>query len=269
VFHCAMSPRAKAVIGGVLIGIVLLMAIVGVALPRDRALLLNFAIAGRGPNFAHPLGTDAMGRDVASRLLVGARSTLGTGLAATLIALGIGLLLGRLVEGTRLGRSVVKIFARVLFIAPSMLLSSRWWSRWVVALGCATLMLPAAFLALLAVAIAGPGFASSLIAVGVLFAIAPADGICRARGQTSRTTAASGRSLSLSLFAWAILVISTLDFLGLGAPPPTPSWGSLISQGGWSAGLSACCLLLALLGALLLADAFESYSKAAQGKGCA
>jgi peptide/nickel transport system permease protein len=168
-----MSRRAKILLGSAAAGVVLLLAVGGLFVPLDAALRLDAGAIGAGPSMTHPLGGDALGRDELARFLVGARTTLGIGLVATLIAFAIGAPLGWWAARSRWGRVAVTAASRLLFVAPTALLSARWWGRCIVAVGCATLVLPTAFLALVVVVVAGPGMATSAVTIGLLFAAAP------------------------------------------------------------------------------------------------
>jgi len=94
----AAHPNVR--IGGVLVALIAVVALVGPLLapqdPSAQDLIAGLTAMGApiGPSAAHWLGSDALGRDVLSRLLIGARISLLVGVAATVIALGIGLVVG-------------------------------------------------------------------------------------------------------------------------------------------------------------------------------
>ena len=165
------------------------------------------------PGAGHLLGTDALGRDVLSRLIHGARS----GLAVALLSLipvavvggGLGLLSGFA------GGKVDAMITAALDNIPAF---------------------PLLLFAMLVVAAFGPGLTGLPIAVTlVLWA-----GVARAaRDEVAVLKAGGGFSLSNAMsliialltlhFGLAILMEATLSFLGLGIEPPTPSWGSMMA----------------------------------------
>lgn len=183
------------------------------------------------PASAHLLGTDELGRDTLSRLLFGARASLGVALSATAIALGCGLVVG---------------------------LAAGYWGGWIEGILMRTmdglLAFPALVLALAITASIGPSARNAAIAIGVTGIPAFARLV---RGQVlsvknldfvsaARATGASDARIvlrhilpnisaplivqtSLAVPA-AIIAEAVLGFLGLGVQPPTPSWGSMINE---------------------------------------
>lgn len=184
------------------------------------------------PGWAHWFGTDQSGRDIYSRVIHGARLSLFVGLAATALAMSIAIVLGLLggLGGLRTDRSVGWLL-EVLFAFPSLVL------------------------ALLFVAIFGSGIGPLIIATG----LGAAPGYARmVRGQVLAVRNAGYIEAALALghptrrIIWrqllpnamrplivtltmgvgqAIVWASALSFLGLGARPPTPEWGTMLSMG--------------------------------------
>ncbi|ORI14797.1 peptide ABC transporter permease [Rhodococcus sp. 1168] len=184
------------------------------------------------PSPSHWFGTDESGRDVFSRVVHGTRSSLLIGLLATAVGLGLGVLLGALagLGGKTVDFGVSRLL-EVLFAFPSLLL------------------------ALLVITILGPGVVSTTIAVG----LSTAPGYARLirsqvmsvrRSGYVESAVVLGRSrwfvisrhilpnVAAPLFVLATLGIgqaivwaSSLSFLGLGATPPDPEWGSMLSVG--------------------------------------
>ncbi|MFB8189131.1 ABC transporter permease [Microbacterium sp. NPDC055988] len=182
------------------------------------------------PSIAHLLGTDEAGRDVLSRIIYGAQPALFLGIGATIIALGVGSLIG-LAAGLG-NRFLDAVLMRVTDVS---------------------LAFPELLLALLIISIFGGGLLNTLLAIG----IAGIPSYARlVRGQTlairnaGYVEAARGIGLSPTRIAVhhvlpnairPVLVLATigvgtatlagaaLTFLGLGVAPPTPEWGSMLS----------------------------------------
>ncbi len=188
------------------------------------------------PSLAHPFGTDDSGRDVLSRIIVGTRDSLTIGVVATLCGLIGGLVLGTLASGT------VRRSLGPLRYAADRLIE-------------ALFAFPGLLLALLLIAVRGPGVASVIIAV----ALSTAPGYARMVRGGIRQHLGSGsveaarlqgdgtirvwRTLVLPETLRPVLVLATLGighavilaaalgFLGLGTPPPTPEWGAMLNAG--------------------------------------
>lgn len=262
----ARHPNVR--IGGALVGAVLLVAIFGPLLaPIDPAVQdithgLSDQGAPVGPSAAHLLGTDPLGRDLLSRLLVGARISLLVGVAATTIALSIGLLVG-LVAGYFRGwtDTIAMRAVDVLMSFPFLLL-------------CIAL-----------VAVREPGIDNVLLVLGLLGWTTMAR-VVRGKvlSEREKEYVQAARALGLGhgriLFrhvlpnvvgpvmvlatlgvAGTILAESVLSYLGLGVPPPTPSWGSMISEGqAWYRlapqliFIPGACILVTVLGFNLLGE---------------
>ncbi len=213
----------------------------------------------------HLLGTDNLGRDIFSRLLHGARLSLVVGFLAIAIALGIGTLLG-VVAGYLKG-AVDNVIMRVMDVL---------------------LAFPDVLLALIVITMLGPGLLNVMIALGV----AGIPGYTRlARSATLEVAAfdyvEASRSLGNSkpgiLFrhvlpnmiqpvlvvatlgiAGAILAAAALSFIGLGAPPGTAEWGSMLSdartymrRAWWMAALPGITITLAVLAISLMGEALR------------
>lgn len=180
----------------------------------------------------HLLGTDVLGRDILSRLLYGARVSLTVCALAILIAGGVGSLLGILAG--YLGGWVDTVVMRLVDLAIS---------------------LPVILLALLFGVLFGPSFGNIVVIISLVLWSQFAR---MARGETlrvkesdfidlARTAGCSKFSIMLrhvlpnvagSLIVLATLQVGTviimeaaLSFLGVGVPPPTPAWGSMIAEG--------------------------------------
>jgi peptide/nickel transport system permease protein len=184
------------------------------------------------PSAAHPFGTDQMGRDLFARIVYGSSASLTGTTIAVLIAFVVGSVLG-LISGT-----VGGVFDDVLMRCIDVLLA-----------------IPGLLLAMTVVAALGFGITEVAVAVGVS-AVASFTRLMRsevyrvshARYVEAATLSGSSRistvfnhvmpnsigsvlSLAALEFGTALLAISALSFLGYGAQPPQPEWGSLISTG--------------------------------------
>ncbi|CAG7609656.1 Glutathione transport system permease protein GsiD [Leucobacter soli] len=219
--------------------VVLLLACCAIApglLAPHEPLAVAPAEAFQSPSPAHPFGTDDSGRDVLSRTIFGARDSLTIGLVATLVALAAGTLLGILAGGSR-----ARALAPLRFVADRLIE--------------ALFSFPGLLLALLLIAVRGPGVASVIIAV----AVSTAPGYARMVRGGVRQTLGSGPVEAArlqgdhSIRVWArhvlpgamrpVLVLATLGvgyavvlaaalgFLGLGSPPPAPEWGAMLNAG--------------------------------------
>ncbi len=184
------------------------------------------------PSAAHLLGTDALGRDMFARIVYGAVNSLSGALVAVTVGLLLGTTLG-LVAGARGG-----LWGTLIMRFVDMLLS-----------------IPALLLSLAIIIVLGFGTIHAAIAVGVTsvasFARLTRAEVVRVRANDYVEAAfGSGGTffavlwrhvlpnsltsvigLAALQFGTAILSISTLGFLGYGAPPPTPEWGLLFAEG--------------------------------------
>jgi len=216
---------------GVILLVFVIAAIFAPFISPYPPLLYHPAIAEQGPTLAHLLGTDDLGRDQLSRVIYGTRISLTVGVASILVGGLLGTLLGIL------GAYFKGWIDQVTIMITDALLS-----------------FPSLILALAIVAALGPNIINVLIALAIVRIPIYAR---LARGQTLQVategyvTAAIAcgtrarkimfRHILPNIFApllvqatisisFAILEESTLSFLGLGVQPPTPEWGSMISE---------------------------------------
>ena len=204
-------------------------AIAGPILLRADPLTMDMTQKLAHPSATHWLGQDEFGRDVLSRLLYGARTSLGVAFAAALLAAVVGIVAG-LIGGFFGG------IAEILTIRVSE----------------AMLCFPPILLALLVVAFAGPGAGTLIATLGLFYAPefaritygevravrskefveamrALGAGPVRLMGWTILPNISAPLFVQFALIiAAAIVVESGLSFLGLGIVPPTPSWGLMI-----------------------------------------
>ena len=219
-----------------LLGLAMVLIYAGVALTvtllplRDPLLTSTFRLAGPSADF--PLGTDALGRDLLSRILYGARLSIQVAVLSVAVATLVGGVLG-LVSGY-LGGVVDLAIGRVMdvfFAFPAILL----------ALGIVAALGPDPRNVILAIAVVyTPIFAR--VVRGPVLAIKAREFVeaARAVGATQTrivlkhvvpnllSTVIVQVSLALS---WAVLTEGALSFLGLSAQPPAPSWGVMLNEG--------------------------------------
>jgi len=219
------------VVGAVLVGLVVLVALVSFAWTPYNPTRVDAPSRLLGMSGAHWFGTDKFGRDVASQLMVGARTTLFVGVIAVGVAAVVGVPLGILAAMTwpRLGELVMRI-NDLLLAFPALLLAIMFGAVY----GASTLT------AMLAIGIATvPSFAriarsSALQVMGTEYVLAARVAGRRPRAIAVRHVLPNIAGLvivqaSVS-FAIAILAEAALSFLGLGTPPPTPSWGRMLQE---------------------------------------
>ncbi len=219
----------------------------------------------KAPGAGHLLGTDEFGRDLLSRVIWGARISLEVGLASVLLACVLGIPLG-IYAGYRGAWAEVGVMRAtdMLMAFPTLLLAL----IIVTALG-GTLMNE-----ILAIGIAlAPNFvrlARSLTLTireqdYIMAARAIGAGQLRVMGQHVFPNALYGLVVVATLYiATAIRTEAGLSFLGLGVPPPTPSWGNILSDGRqfikccpWITTFSGVAIMLAVLAFNLVGDALR------------
>jgi peptide/nickel transport system permease protein len=183
----------------------------------------------QGPSWQHLFGTDVLGRDQFSRMLYGSRVSMGVGVVATAFGASVGVLLG-LIAGFFRGivDEIIMRCMEVLLAFPGLIL----------ALGLLAALGRSVNTLIIAIGIGGIAFLARLVRSTVL-TVRELDYVLAARtlGATDRrillkhiwpnSTAPVIVSLSLGVGS-AVLAESGLSFLGLGVPPPTSSWGSLL-----------------------------------------
>ncbi len=187
------------------------------------------------PSAAHWLGTDSLGRDLASQLLVGAQNSIVVGV----VAVGIGLVLG-----VALGCVAAASAARGRGLLDELIMRASDF----------TFAFPALLSAIMLTAIYGPGLLMSIVAIGIfnipVFAriARTSAGAVWARDFVTAARAAGKGNFAITLdhvlpniasplivqatisFATAILAEAALSYLGLGTQPPQPSWGRMLND---------------------------------------
>lgn len=215
-----------------------------------------------GPCATYLFGTDEFGRDILSRIIYGSQISLSVGLISIGIASVVGVTVGSIAG-----------------------YASGWFETVTMRLSDTLLAFPAILLAIVIIAVLGPGFFNTMLAVAIVnipaFARLSRANILAEKDrdyvEASRCLGATPRrilfvhilpnTLSTILVqvtvsvASAVLMEAALSFLGLGTPPPQPSWGSMLSIGrgfmdaaAWYAVFPGMALMLLVMGLYLLGD---------------
>ncbi len=243
-----------------------LLALVGPALVPFDPLATNAAVALQPPSAAHWFGTDALGRDIFSRVVVATRLDLGLALGAVAVSFAIGMPLG-LAAGYFGG----------------------WWDRIVTRLSDTIMAFPLFVLAMGIVAALGNTVGNIVLATAIInlpfyIRVARAEANVRRNAGWVEAARLSGNSdwrilahhlfpnalppamvqLSLNM-GWAILNAAGLSFIGLGVRPPEAEWGILVAEGAqfivsgewWVSLFPGAALMLAVFTFNLLGDALR------------
>lgn len=218
--------------GLVIVVFFVVVAVTGPWLSPHDPTAVKPALRLTGPSVVHPLGTDALGRDLLSRLLVGARWSLGTAALATMSVVVIGVAVG-LASGYYGGilDAVAMRVVDALLAFPTLLLT-------LAIVGTIGPGLRGVFLGLVAVAWAD----YARIVRGSVLAIRERQYVeaARAAGATDRRlllrhvlpgVLSPVLVLATLEMGQLVLALSGLSFLGLGAQPPTPEWGAMLNDG--------------------------------------
>ena len=215
-----------------------------------------------GPSWEHIMGTDQLGRDVFSRMLYGGRISLLVGIVSVAVAMVIGVLLG--IISAMMGGRVDDVIMRLTDLS---------------------LTLPGVLIALAVAATVGPSLINVILIIALLYwaqfaRMARGEALSIRERDYVQAAYAIGcsplRILRLHIFpnlvntmivlatleiAAAILLESTLSFLGVGVPPPTPTWGIMVAEGRqfvelgwWCVTFPGLAIMLTVLAVNLLGD---------------
>ena len=260
-----LAQEPLGLVGFIILGLLVVVAIFAPWLAPYNPAIQNLSNALQPPSWAHWAGTDEFGRDILSRLIHGARITIQTVMSVTLIIGPIGLVIG-VVAGFFGGR-VDAILMRITDIVLSF---------------------PSLVLALAFAAALGAGLNTAIIAIS-LTAWPPIARLARAEALVVRNAdyvaaarlygASPMRLLFLYIapmcipsvvvrltlnMAGIILTAAALGFLGLGAQPPAPEWGAMISSGRkfmldywWVAVMPGLAILVTSLAFNIVGDALR------------
>ena len=250
-------------IGGVLVGVlVLAAALAPVIAPFDPVRDADLNNYLRPPGAPFLLGTDTFGRDVFSRMIYGARISLGVGIAVQASALAIGVTLGLLAGffGGRVDQLIMRL-TEVVFAFPGLLF----------AIAIMAVIGPSLYNVFLALGLVSWTSLSRVVRGQVLSlkeqeyveaarAVGASNARIIARHILPNTLATVTVLVTLGI-GGAILAEAGLSFLGLGAQPPEPSWGSMLSAGRdyllqapWLSLYPGLAIFLTVMGFNLLGD---------------
>lgn len=231
-FLLRLMRHPAGIVGLVIVSLVILLALFAPVVTSVDPYTMNWIDSLQGPSRSHPMGTDELGRDLFSRVVYGARTSLTVAASAVVIATLIGTPIG-IIAGYFEGwvDSLTMRIMDVIFAFPALLL------------------------ALAITAFLGPNLRNATLALGIVYA----PGFARiVRGpvlsakhqeyvEASRVSGAGTSRILLRhilpnvisplivsatvTFSFALLAEAALSYLGLGAQPPEPSWGAMLSGG--------------------------------------
>lgn len=227
-----LGIEATLLVGGGIVALVVVIALLSfVWTPYDPG-AINAAERLATSSGSHWLGTDKFGRDVVSLLMVGSRTTLLVGIVSVGVAAVVGVPLGILAA-----------------MVP------KWWGELLMRGNDLLLAFPALLLAIMLTAVHGQGVVTAMIAIGIstipsfarvvrsgAIGVMKTEYVLAARAAGRRPPAIALRHVLPNVvslvtvqasvsFAIAVLAEAALSYLGLGAPPGTPSWGRMLQEG--------------------------------------
>jgi peptide/nickel transport system permease protein len=254
--------RLNGLVGCVLMGLLLLVLALGYVWTPYDPIAIDLDHTLSHPSMTHWLGSDEFGRDVLSRAMLGARISVTIAFEATLGAIAIGASLG-----------IVTGFLR------------GWTDRCLMMINDSILALPGILLALGLIAVLGSGRSSIVLALtlaylpsvvrvvrGTVMSIREREYIEASRVAGDGVLYTMFHHvlpnvlppivvLATSVFGWVVLSESALSFLGVGVPPPAPSWGNMLSSArpymenaSWLSIVPGLCIAFTLLGVNLFGD---------------
>jgi peptide/nickel transport system permease protein len=265
-FTRLVKEKPLGTVGGVIVLLLLVVGILANILAPYGYNEIYVAERLSPPSISNLLGTDNLGRDLLSRIIYGARISMYVGLGTSAIATALAAIIG-IVSGYLSGRVDTVI------------------QRFVDAWMC----LPPLFLILAIIAVVGPGLVQVIIVLGLLYGIGQSR-VIRSAVIGTRTNIYIEAAKAVGCPTWrillrhilpnvmapimilftitmgaAIITEASISFLGYGIPPPTPSWGGMLSEGGrrymlmapWLALWPGLALAVVVYGINMLGDAFR------------
>ena len=255
-------PSVRTLLPGTFLFLILLSAVFADVLAPYDPNTQNLSVFLSEPGGEYLMGTDALGRDVFSRLMHGGRVSLLVGMSSVAVALVIGVFMG---------------------IMSAMI--GGWFGEAVMRLTDLFLSLPAVLIALAVAATVGPSLTNVILIIGLIY-WAQFARMVRGEALSIReldyVQAAYAVGCSPIRLLWlhvlpnlvntiivmatlqiaaAILLESTLSFLGVGVPPPTPTWGTMVAEGRpyvelawWTVTFPGLAIMITVLSINLLGD---------------
>ncbi len=252
------------------IAVVVIMTVAAIAAPlvaRQDPLHIDLSHLLQRPSFAHWLGTDVQGRDIWSRLVYGSRVSLTVGLVSQGIALLLGVTLG-LLAGYYGGwvEELVMRLADVTLAFPTLLLLIAMVAAFQPSMGVVFVTIGVVGWAGIARLVRGQVLVvRQLEYIQAIRALGARDWRIMFQHVLPNVIAPVVIAATLGV-AGAIMAEAALSFLGLGVPPPSPSWGSMIADGRdldqlrrapWTSVFPGLAIGMAVLGFNLLGDALR------------
>lgn len=220
-----------AMVGGTLLLLILLMALLAPLLTHNDPLAMDVANRLKAPSAAHWFGTDEFGRDIYSRVLYGSQISMQVGFTVVLITSAIGLVLG-----------LYSAYYRRL-------------DNFIMRINDGLMAFPAILLAIAIMAALGPTIQNVIVSISVVYiptvarAVRAAAMVVREQTYIEAIRALGGKPgriiwrhiapnclspliiQATFIFAYAVIIEASLSFLGAGTPPPQPSWGNILNDG--------------------------------------
>ena len=260
-----MRVRANTAIGGLLMSVLIGTAVTAAFWTPVDPLRVNLRARLQPPSTLYWLGTDEFGRDVLSRIMAGAGTSVTVALLTVAFAVAFGAIVG-----------VITGYVR------------GWTDRAIMAVNDALLAFPGILLALAVMIVVGANKFGIVLALGLAYipsvvrvvrgtvlSIREKEYIEASRVIGNSETYSMVRHvlpnslapvavLATSMFGWVLLAESALSFLGLGVPPPAPTWGNMLAAArpymetaAWLSIAPGLCIALTLLGINLLGDSLR------------
>jgi peptide/nickel transport system permease protein len=260
------SRNSLSLVGAAMVLLVLLLAIFAPLVapyPEHVKPFTDFANAKHPPSWAHPFGTDEIGRDILSRSIFGFRYALWMGVVVLSLVVPPGVLLGLVAgyfQGTRIDTVIMRITDIFLAVPPLIL-----------ALAIASILKPNLSNAMMAVSLMWWPWYTRLV-YGLTSTLRNEYFVVSAEVSGASTAHILFREIlpnvispiftKISLdMGWVIIIGSTLSFVGLGVQPPEPGLGTMVASGAkylpdqwWIAVFPALAIVLIVLGFNLLGD---------------
>lgn len=257
-----LRSHKSAMIGGALVAFFVLIAVAAPILPIPEAAATDWGAVRQAPSWAHPMGTDEIGRDVMARLIWGAQASLLAGVVSVGIAVLFGVPLG-IIAGYFGGwtDAIISRCTEALLAVPFLIL----------AIALAAFLSPSLTNAMIAIGISATPIFIRLTR-GQVINIKSEDYVDSARAIGLPTSKILTRYIFPNVLppilvqatltiATAIIAEASLSFLGLGQQPPAPSWGSMLNtaknflnQAPWMAMWPGLSIFFVVLGFNLLGD---------------